>query len=82
MASELTEQDLAMAIRSGVGVASNPEFADGVIAERPREGGQEIRALSVDEVKGILSREISDSIGGVGSEIAREQQRALDALPW
>jgi hypothetical protein len=78
MATELTEQDLAMAIRSGVGVASNPEFADGVIAERPREGGQEIRALSVDEVKGILSREISDSIGGVGSEIAREQQRALD----
>jgi len=78
MATEISEQDIAMAMRRGVGVASNPEFSDGVIAERPREGGPEIKALSVDEVKGILSREIADSIGGVGSEIAREQQRALD----
>ena len=76
--SESSDQDMAMAVRRGVGVVSNPEFADGVVAERPREGGPEIKPLSLDEVKGVISHEISDAIGGVGSQIAREQQRALD----
>lgn len=68
------------AARRGVGVASNPDpsLDDGVMAERPRTGGQPLKPLSVDEVKSILSREISDAIGGVGTEISREQQRALD----
>jgi hypothetical protein len=64
--------------RKGVGVASNPELADGVQAERPRLGGQAARPLTVDEVKGILSNEIQDSIGGEGSTVAQEQQTALD----
>jgi hypothetical protein len=64
--------------RKGVGVASNPELADGVQAERPRTGGGAARPLTVDEVKGILSNEIQDAIGGEGSTVAQEQQTALD----
>jgi len=64
--------------RKGVGVASNPELSDGVQAERPRTGGQAARPLTVDEVKGILSNEIQDAIGGEGSTVAQEQQTALD----
>lgn len=78
MASEITEQDIAMSLRRGVGVASNPELADGVVAERPRFGGQDLKPLDVSEVKGVLSREISDALGGIGSDVSREQQKALD----
>ena len=78
MATEITEQDIAMATRRGVGVVSDTEGQDGVVSERPKLGGTSPKALTVDEVKSILSREVADSIGGIGSQISQEQQTALN----
>jgi hypothetical protein len=37
----------------------------------------EIRPLSVNEIKGIVQREIEDSLGGLGSQVSEQQRLAL-----
>jgi len=77
ISEEIDPQEEAMATRRGVGVTSNPEMSDGVVAERPRTGGVQAKPLSVDEVKSILSQEIGNALGGLGSRVSEEQQTAL-----
>ena len=75
---EMTEQDIIMSFRKGVGVVSHPEVADGVVSERPRSGGPPVGPLTLSEVKAILSNEISSAIGNFDSTVSRDQQKAID----
>ena len=75
---EMTEQDIIMSFRKGVGVVSHPEVADGVVSERPRSGGPAVEPLTLSEVKAVLSNEISSAIGNFDSTVSREQQKAID----
>jgi hypothetical protein len=43
----------------------------------PGYDSRPVRPLTHDEIKGVLSREIDDALGGLGSELSEERRRAL-----
>jgi len=49
-----------------------------VFSEDPVETYRKIRPLEEDEIKSVVSQEISSAIGGLGSEISRQRTQAID----
>lgn len=48
-----------------------------VLMDEPPEGVRELRPLTQDEVKTVVSGEIQDSLGTLGSEIAEQRRKAI-----